>query len=251
MLNILVIGESCIDEYVYGTCSRVCPEAAALCFLDNGTIKSNKGMAHNVASNIKSIDKNITVSLVTNFNHIIKRRFVDTRYNTIVFRHDLNDYCDRIILDEIDFNNYDAIVVSDYCKGFLTETDISYIFSMAPTKCTKFIDTKKKIGNFINGADFIKINEKEYTENVNINHLYENTNLIVTLGDKGAKHYTKNTIVEYKVDPIEVRDVCGAGDTFLAGLVVKYLQSSNIADSIAYANHCAGLAVSRFGVVSI
>ena len=30
--NIAVIGESCVDEYVYGTCDRVCPEAAALCF---------------------------------------------------------------------------------------------------------------------------------------------------------------------------------------------------------------------------
>lgn len=251
MSNILVIGESCSDEYIYGTCSRVCPEAAALCFLDNGNIQSNKGMAYNVANNIKSIDKNTTVNLVTNSNTIIKRRFVDTRYNTIVFRHDLNDYCDRIILDEINFNNYDAIVISDYCKGFLTEEDISYIFSAAPKECIKFIDTKKKIGNFINGADFIKVNEKEYSENININYLYENMNLIVTLGDKGAKHYTKNTIVEYKVDPIEVRDVCGAGDTFLAGLVVKYLQSSNIAYSISYANYCAGLAVSRFGVVSI
>ena len=43
-------------------------------------------------------------------------------------------------------------------------------------------------------------------------------------------------------------DVCGAGDTFLAGLVNRYLDTSgNMRESINFANKCGSLAVNKFG----
>ena len=43
----------------------------------------------------------------------------------------------------------------------------------------------------------------------------------------------------------------GAGDSFLAGLVVKYLTTKNIEKSIKFANECATQVVQRKGVVTI
>jgi sugar/nucleoside kinase (ribokinase family) len=50
---------------------------------------------------------------------------------------------------------------------------------------------------------------------------------------------------------IEVRDLSGAGDTFMASLVVSYLKTLDIEQSIIYANETASLVVQKKGVVTI
>ena len=67
--------------------------------------------------------------------------------------------------------------------------------------------------------------------------------MIVTLGAKGAKW--KNTV--YPTEECEVFDVSGAGDTFLAALVYKYLESGDIPMALKFANKCARVVVQKFG----
>jgi sugar/nucleoside kinase (ribokinase family) len=50
---------------------------------------------------------------------------------------------------------------------------------------------------------------------------------------------------------VEVKDVSGAGDTFLAGLVSTFIHTKDIDKSIKFANKCATEAVSQKGVVSL
>jgi sugar/nucleoside kinase (ribokinase family) len=50
------------------------------------------------------------------------------------------------------------------------------------------------------------------------------------------------------VENVEVKDMSGAGDTFLAGLVVKYLETKDIRQAIVFANECATEVVQRRGV---
>ena len=52
----------------------------------------------------------------------------------------------------------------------------------------------------------------------------------------------------YPVAKVEIRDVAGAGDSFIAGLVVKYIQDENIIDAIKFANSCATRVVQKRGV---
>jgi bifunctional ADP-heptose synthase (sugar kinase/adenylyltransferase) len=252
-MRILLIGESCTDEYVYGTCKRICPEAAAICFKSSGQTKQSGGMTANVLANIRSLCPTLEVEVITNLSTITKRRFVDLRYNTIVFREDHSDFCDRVVFDDISFKEYDAIVISDYCKGFLTEEDIRYISSQGRSEAPQFIDTKKRLGRFLNGIDFVKINEEEYNRNVsNLEDILGSCkNLIVTCGRKGATHHSRgNPPVRYKSDTVDVRDVCGAGDTFLAALVVDYLSNRSIESGIKYANHMASRVVRKLGVAT-
>ena len=95
-------------------------------------------------------------------------------------------------------------------------------------------------------AKFIKINEYEYSNNILSGQNFENykDKLIVTLSGKGCKYKD----ILYPVDLVEIRDNSGAGDTFISGLVVNYCKTSNIEESIKFANQCATVVVQQKGV---
>jgi len=247
-MKILIIGESCLDEYVYGYCDRVCPEAAALCFKDINKQKHNLGMAGNVLNNIRHIRPDYHIDIITNKQTILKRRFIDARYNTIVFRQDISDFCERIEVQKYNYQNYDAIIISDYCKGFLLKEDIEYIIKKKDNNCISFIDTKKKISNFIRGFDFLKINDKEFKENIDdISKIKSLCQIIVTKGELGALHIDQKSQKLYRTKKIDVRDVCGAGDTFMAAFSMKYIETKDIKSSIRYANKCSGSVIKKLG----
>ena len=84
------------------------------------------------------------------------------------------------------------------------------------------------------------------------NIIWSCKNLIVTCGEKGAMYFSKGSCIPKMYDtlpvPENIKDVCGAGDTFLAGLVVQYIEGKNISSSIEYANKCSRKVVKKFGV---
>jgi len=94
MKKILVIGDSCIDKFVYGKCDRICPEAPVPVFTPIETVE-NGGMATNVSTNISSLEPSIQVTLHTNANVIKKTRYVDFKTNQMLVRVDENDIADR------------------------------------------------------------------------------------------------------------------------------------------------------------
>lgn len=253
MKKVAIIGESCIDEYVYGQCDRVCPEAAALCFKHDNlqTRRRNYGMASNVYNNMMSLNSKakIDIFLICCKSKIIKRRFVDNRYNSIIFREDVYDTCERIDLSEHNFGEYDCIVLSDYCKGFLLEEDIIKICEMKNKNCLVFIDTKKHVLNISKYVDFIKINSFEFKQNISdLKKITQNCDLIVTKGGEGATLYRGDNEINFTTEKVHLMDVSGAGDTFLAALVFKFLESNNMEESIIFANKCSSVVVSKFGV---
>lgn len=252
--KIAIIGESCVDEYVFGTCDRVCPEASALCFTHKNNRTTNFGMAANVLANIKAIDKTniIEYDFISPQSKIIKRRFIDSKYNTILFREDINDHADRIDVDQYDLSKYSHIIISDYNKGFLIEDDIQTIRERSREDCIIFIDTKKKIKNISQSVDFIKINHSEFLSNIeDINEVISYCSLIVTEGENGATLYDKGKTVKFSTEKVSLRDVCGAGDTFLAALVYNFYITKDIHQSIKFANSCSSIVVSKFGVCTI
>ena len=244
-MKILVIGDSCKDIFVYGDIHRVCPEAPVPVF--NPTHQTeNDGMAKNVVRNLEALG--CDVEFISNDNSIKKIRYVDNRSNQMVLRVDENDKCRSINDKEIDYieewgKSFDAVIISDYCKGFLDEEDICFIAD----KCNNvFLDTKKEIGDWVNDVDFIKINELEYEKNYRGKP--NNDKLIVTLGSKGCKY--KEEV--FPVDEVSsVKDVSGAGDTFMSGLVVEYIKTLDIKKAINFAQLCASKVVKKRGVVTI
>ena len=245
MSKVLVIGDSCTDVFIYGDIERICPEAPVPVF--NPTHQTeNDGMAKNVVRNLESLG--CEVDIITNPNYIRKIRYVDNRSNQLVLRVDEHDYCERINnwrFDSIQ-GKYDAIIVSDYCKGFLAEDDIEYL---CINNDNVFIDTKKQLGSWISHANFIKINEFEHKKNFEIipNYPKLENKLIVTRGKEGCQYMDKT----YSVKEVPVKDVSGAGDTFLAGLVKEYIETKDIEKSIIFAQECTTKVVQKHGVATV
>lgn len=253
MKNILIIGESCTDIFEYGSCTRLNPEAPSPVFESSRVVKSH-GMASNVLNNMKSIidENSIQVcSEISDPDLIIKHRFVDQQSNYILLRVDKDGPISKIdltndkLLDKI--RSADAVIVSDYNKGFLSESDLVEISKLAKLS---FIDTKKPIGSWINRFSYVKINKKEFENPANDLETLSliSNRLIVTLGENGAR---LEQVLVPPTTKIKVKDVSGAGDTFLAALVIKYLESNSIFKAIHYANHCSAIAVSNSGVVAV
>ena len=243
MRKILVIGESCKDVFHYGTCERLCPEAPVPVFKSCNLIE-NGGMAMNVYNNVVSMNCPVDLNTNNNWNTIRKTRFVDIRTNHMFMRLDEND--DNYLSFNrqlVDLNNYDAVIVSDYNKGFLTEDDLHYISVSHPLT---FLDTKKLLGAWSENFGFIKINKTEFERTKStISNKIKNS-LIVTQGPDGCVY--KGTT--YKVPPVEVKDTSGAGDTFISALCVKFCETGNIQESIKFANECATRVVQKKGVAT-
>ena len=241
-MKVLVIGDSCDDKFIYGKCERICPEAPVPVFNPVNQI-TNGGMTKNVFSNLKSLAPKWQIDLITNDKKITKTRLVDVKTNQMLVRIDENDTCPRVP-NVTNLGHYDAVVISDYNKGFLRKDDIKVLLERYPIS---FIDSKKIFGDYIKKASFIKINQSEYQKNIN-NLIDYRGQLIVTLGEEGVAW---GGIKHPPTRQAEVSDLSGAGDTFLAAFVYYYLTHKEISDSINFAQNCALEVVEKKGVVIV
>jgi D-beta-D-heptose 7-phosphate kinase/D-beta-D-heptose 1-phosphate adenosyltransferase len=245
-MKILVIGDSCTDIFRYGKVERLAPEAPVPVIIPERE-ESTPGMAGNVVRNLEVLGADVT--FITNTTSIRKVRYVCSKYNHILLRVDENDKCENIndqVSGNIYWSDFDAVVISDYNKGFLDELDIKYISEQHPLI---FLDTKKILGKWAHEINCIKINYQEYLNNRSI--LEYDSNLkdktIVTRGKYGCDFRGVN----YPTKEVPVKDVSGAGDTFLAGLVVEYLKTKDYEKAIAFAQECTTIVVQKSGVSTI
>ena len=228
--KILLIGDSCVDEYVYGTCERLNPEAPVP-ILKFGRKETKNGMAWNVRNNLLAFG--MEVYMLTNKERIVKTRYIDEKYNQQILRVDVEDAVSPMDY-EIPDGEYDAIVISDYDKGFITQEKLFEIVSNS--NFPVFVDSKKTV--LPESNCFIKINDNESKLLKS-----KNNNLIITRGSAGAEY---NGVL-YPGEKVSIFDVVGAGDTFLSALVYFYLEYGKIENAIPYANKAASIAVSNFG----
>ena len=232
-MKVLLIGDSCEDRYFYGDVKRLNPEAPVP-ILEYRRGVTSKGMVWNVRENLRSFGVEVYTS--THPEEIIKTRYIDEKSNQQIMRYDEEPEIQPLSFDfPTEWNNlYDALVISDYDKGFLTTEKIFELSSrfVGPV----FIDSKKRL---LPEDAYIKVNELEYERMSHSN--YEN--LIVTRGGKGAEYQGKL----YPAEKVSVFDVVGAGDTFLAALTYGYLKYGRIDRAIPLANKAAAVAVSHRG----
>ena len=200
----------------------------------------NGGMAYNVFRNVKSRVQNCDLITNENWNSITKTRYVHKKTNHTFFRVDSSQKIERINLKKVKLD-YKLVVISDYDKGFLREEDISFICERNPNV---FIDSKKILGGWAEKAKYIKINNYELKRSEKFLTPALSEKIICTKGEEGCSFRDKI----FPVQKVNVIDVSGAGDSFMAGLVVKYLETENIEDSILFANECASRVVQFPGV---
>ena len=242
MKDILVIGESCRDVFIYCDANRLCPDVPVpVLNIVNQT--ENGGMAKNVYRNIITRVDSCDILTNTDWVNVTKTRYVHNSSNHMFFRVDTPHNIPRINLSEINYD-YKLIVISDYDKGFLSEKDIQTI---CENHDNVFLDSKKILGEWASKAKFIKINDYEYKRSESFINDEIKSKIIHTMGGDGCKYQGKT----HKVNKVDVKDTSGAGDSFMAGLVIEYLNSNDITKSIQFANKCASEVVKHRGVTVI
>lgn len=239
-MSVLVVGEVCSDTTYYCEVSRISPEAPVP-IADLISKTSADGMAGNVNSNLKAFGIETTFIHQPLTQHINKTRYVDQKSGQHLLRadstHPTITPLDVATIENI--NDYDAIVVSDYNKGFITYDNVARLRTLFNGPI--LIDSKKTDLAHFEGC-IVKINELEYSKAQSIPR-----STIVTLGNKGAMYNGQ----VYPSDQVKMFDVCGAGDTFLAGLTYMMLQGESIGPCIEFANKCAGVAVQHRGTYTL
>lgn len=213
-MKILVIGDVIIDKYIYGTSTRISPEAPVpvITYIEE---KETSGGAGLVYENLKSLGVDVEM-YDTLEDHSVKTRIIcDGHYITRIDEDkdaDSNAVLQRI--KQADFSAYDIVVLSDYDKGTLDNAK-KIIKHINKFNCKVIVDPKRYAHDY-EGAWLVKPNNSEYTK-------FEfdewQGNIITT----DAGHSVSATIddKEYTVpvNNLEVADVTGAGDCFMAAFV--------------------------------
>lgn len=238
MVRALVIGETCIDKFIYCEALRFSPEAPVP-VLTQLEVVENPGMSGNVVRNLQSISQ-IQIKHIHQNQLITKTRFVEKKSNHMFIRFDEGENNIDKFLNNIDFSIYDFVIVSDYDKGFLSNDDL---INISKSCKLSILDSKRKLSpDIIKNFTFIKLNEKELQNNIEFQSF---DNIITTLGSAGSMYGGK---IYESPNPQETIDVSGAGDTFTSSFILKYHETKDIEQSIIFANKMSSIVVSKRGV---
>ena len=245
-MRVLLIGDSCTDVYVYGDVKRLNPEAPVP-ILEPKRQDTTRGMAWNVYNNLTAFG--LSVFMLTNEEEITKTRYIDEKSNQQILRVDDEPkieplpYKEPFITDRSAYHKlhhgvpeedwYDIMVISDYNKGYITQEKLFELVDWFDGPV--IIDSKK---TELPDGCYIKVNDIEYEKLKT-----KSNNIIITRGGKGTEYQGKS----YPAEKVNVFDVVGAGDTFLAALTYGYLNSGSMEDAIPFANKAAAIAVSHTG----
>jgi len=229
MSKVLVIGDIIIDKYIFGTSSRLSPEAPVPVVTQERIIETVGG-AGLVHENLKSLGVDVTLYEYNQQKSIKTRVMCDGHYITRID----NDYHANgdEILDDIlnkDFQWYDYVILSDYNKGVLDESN-RIIEHINKFRCKVIVDPKTHAHHY-EGAWLVKPNQKEFQEYF----INWQGNIITTQASDNVIAKIDNEVYDIPVEPVEVSDVTGAGDCFLAAFVYALTKDYDYATALKLA----------------
>jgi len=168
----------------------------------------------------------------------------------------------------------DAIVIADYGKGVFSAVLADWLVGIGRyAKIPVFVDTKPGHQAWFRHATVLKPNygeakrmcdnsvspvfelgdEEDQTQTMCewLHKQYGYGVVVITRGGKGASCYNGTDFFTSSVLPVEVYDVAGAGDTFMAAMVESYLRGEDLPGAVLRANTAASVAVSHHGTYAI
>ncbi len=298
--TILILGDIMVDEYLHGTVSRISPEAPVpVVEINRENLKL--GGAANVANNISALgnepiligaigedDASVKLSQLLKAKAISREHLINdkNRRTTIKTRilannqqvvradredtNEINDEIESRIIDRFNWliDDVDAVIISDYGKGVVTESLLTRIIPICREK-NKFVAVDPKESHFFNyqkvsivtpnhhGAGFaagqtIK-NENDLREVGKF--LLEKLNaesMLITRGDKGMALFSADNEVDlFPVMSQKVYDVTGAGDTVISSFVCAIAAGASLKEATDIANCAAGIVVGEIGTAIV
>jgi D-beta-D-heptose 7-phosphate kinase/D-beta-D-heptose 1-phosphate adenosyltransferase len=214
MFKVLVIGDIIIDKYIFGTSTRLSPEAPVP-VVKQERIVETLGGAGLVYENLKSLGVDVELYEHSEAKSIKTRVICDGHYVTRIDNDQFangTDVLDKIIND--DFAQYDYVVLSDYNKGVLDESK-QIIKHLNTFGCKVIVDPKEHATHY-EGAWLVKPNYKEFED---FGFTDWKGNIITTAAGDNVVALIDSKVYDIPVERVEVSDVTGAGDCFLAAFV--------------------------------
>jgi D-glycero-beta-D-manno-heptose-7-phosphate kinase len=299
-VRVLVVGDVMLDHYIWGDATRISPEAPVP-VVDIARDSWTAGGAANVAMNIASLGARCAVAgfigkddagtRLTTILHGKKITTIPTPGEAptilktrVLVQHQQLCRLDReapasayhfppakadaLLKKEIEA--CDAVILSDYAKGILSDELVARVTKLART-ARKFVslDPKPKRKLAFHGLDLITPNKREALQLAGIellphtpfpaaevcarlHELYATKYLVITLGEDGMLLSSDGKIL--KTIPTaarEVFDVSGAGDTSLAALVLALTAGASLELAALFANAAAGVVVGKLGTATV
>jgi D-beta-D-heptose 7-phosphate kinase/D-beta-D-heptose 1-phosphate adenosyltransferase len=300
--RILVVGDLMLDRFSYGDVARISPEAPAA-VINLNRIEEAVGGAGNVARNIASLQSQCTLlgivgrdeaadvirRLLSSHAGIkpelingaerattVKNRFVAKLHNTHLLRADVEDASpiaanleDKVIdLASKLIPEIDAILLSDYAKGLLTDRVIrEIILSASKSGKVVVVDPKGRRYDRYRGAHYITPNmselglatglpvtddESQIAAARTLINMIKCRAVLVTRGEHGVLAIPQDgETVSFATSARRVVDVSGAGDTLAASFALALVSGASIANAARLANYAAGIVVGKPGTARV
>ncbi|MEI0518941.1 D-glycero-beta-D-manno-heptose-7-phosphate kinase [Brachyspira murdochii] len=313
--KVLVIGDLMLDKFTYGDVIRISPEAPVPVLHVNHE-ENYLGGAGNVARNIaaligednndsifmigvigkdnsadtiiKSMNKaNISTKGIVEDNSrdtITKTRIVANTQQIVRIDNESTEPFSANIMKKIEKNftdnvdNYNAVIISDYAKGIITNKLAKKIIDTCNKKNKPvLVDPAIKHFSFYKKATLMTPNLKEAVEGMDSKFPFYEFNpeainilgndiikklslskLMITLGANGMALFDKDIKAPNKKTPFiiptkakSVFDVSGAGDTVISVLAMCLSVGLSFKESSEIANAAAGVVVGKRGTSTL
>jgi rfaE bifunctional protein kinase chain/domain len=297
-IRALVIGDFMYDTYTTGKIKRISPEAP-VSVLHVEKQESLPGGAGNVALNLAALGaevipigrvgrdfagENICAALEKedisvrgmiiqpNYQTPVKSRFIAEAQQVLRVDYEENrplpEDLEQVIIEKLPelLNGVQVVAISDYGKGFLTDTLLEALIALAKKhNIPVIIDPKGADFAKYSGATLIKPNLQEAYVAAkmppgtaldlvasSILKKIQAEMLIITRSEAGISVFKNDgSQFDYPVTVREVKDVTGAGDTVLATICMAIANGLDIASTAQLANIAAGIAIERLGCARI
>lgn len=155
----------------------------------------------------------------------------------------------------------DAVVVSDYAKGVIVPGLLSGLRELKGTTLLTAGPKPVNLAHFA-GFDYLSLNRSEAMSSVNksesfidagkkLSRQLEVQGLVVTLGEDGCVLFANGEqLAHIPALRVQVYDVAGAGDTFLAALTLGLVAGCDFVEAAEIATVAAAAVVRKTGVAT-
>ena len=314
--RVLVIGDQMLDRYLWGSVSRISPEAPVPVLVKESDAQTAGGAA-NVALNIRGLGLDVdmlgivgdddagralldilaeaavgtdgilplahrpTVTktrVITGHQHVLRIDAEDTEpldeASTGRLCGLVRDALPQVVNVAVDVD-VDAVVLSDYRKGLLSDTLCQTAGRLARERgIPVFVDPKGTDWERYRGATVVtpNLNELELVTGVSRKDgprkdgkdgqaliaagrelcvSLEIDNIVLTRGADGMTLITRDEVLHSPAVAREVFDVTGAGDTVIATLAAGITAGLDWPAALHVANAAAGIVVGKVGAVPV
>ena len=302
-VRILVLGDIMLDHYIWGDVNRISPEAPVP-VLHVMRESHSAGGAANVALNIAALGGKASLMGMLGDDEAAKhlarmlgaaaidfsRCVIDPAVATIVktrvvartqqlcridreaarSAYALDATADVAGLLESALTHADAVIVSDYAKGVITQALMDRLLALAEARGVLVaVDPKPTRHLNLRGVGLLTPNRHEALELAGLPEpgpgesypLAETCRrihvaiapklLVITLGADGmAVSYDGQVAHRLATAAREIFDVCGAGDTVIATLTAALAGGASAVEAASLANRAAGVVVSKMGTAT-